>query len=209
MCLSRARLPFKALLLPLAFALFAAPTPLFADQPGDSIQIFVPENLTSVSSDNAVAGEKRGSISVQSTTGKKISLVGKYDGKDLPEMEIVNNGRSLVIPVFHKNYFHARIILSLGINMVEVRWKKPGAASWNTKSVSIFRASKLEGGVTTNYPPYAFHKGDNDERCQECHQMRLTKAEKETGMERSCLKCHTALAENPLLLLERLRQRTP
>ena len=38
---------------------------------------------------------------------------------------------------------------------------------------------------------------DNEERCQECHQMRLTKGERETGVERGCLKCHGGLVDNP------------
>lgn len=186
-------------LLSLALVFFLpAPSLLFADQPVADIEIFVPENLTSISSENIqVAGEQRRSISVLSTTtGKKVALVGRVESSTLPEMEIANNGRSQDAPVFHKNYFHAQVILAYGINMIEVRWRAHGAHDWSTKSISIFRSSKLEGGVNSNYPPYTFHKGDNEERCQECHQMQLTKEERETGMERGCLKCHGALVAN-------------
>ena len=43
----------------------------------DEVRILVPESLTSISSEgDNLAGSRRGSMSVQSTTGKKISLVG-------------------------------------------------------------------------------------------------------------------------------------
>ena len=161
----------------------------------DEVRIFVPESLTSISAEgSSLVGSRRGSMSVQSTTGKKIALVGMVGKGAKYDVEIIN-GNTHIKPVFHERYFHAQIILALGVNMIEVRWHKD-AGQCSSKSISIFRASKIEGGVTGNYPPYTFHQVANEEHCQECHQMGLTKEEISTGMERSCLKCHVSLTEN-------------
>ncbi len=171
-----------------------------AEAPSNDITVFTPESLTSVSNDNAsLAGARRGeNMTLLSTTNKKVSLVGAATTGGL-EMQITNNGRSAVTPTFHDAYFHAQLTLSLGVNLIEIRWRKKDGA-WKSKTVAIFRSSKLEGGANIeeagSYPPYVFHKGDNEEHCQECHQMNVTKAEKESGMERSCMKCHKVLAEN-------------
>ena len=176
----------------MSFAAAAHP----AETQGMGVRIFVPESLTSISSEGvSSSGERRGTVSVQSTTGKKIALVGTVERAGEVEVEVVNNGRSLVVPQMRRGYFHAQVILSLGVNMIDVRWRKPGG-HWNTKAISIFRSSKIEGGVTSSYPPYTFHRQEREEQCQECHQMSLTKAEIETGMEKSCLKCHGNMAEN-------------
>jgi len=165
------------------------------------ITIYSPESLTSVSSDNAsLAGARRtDSMTTLSTTNRKLALIGKSSAGAV-EMEITNNGRTPMAPVFHDAYFHAQVMLSLGVNLIELKWRgKDGP--WKSKTVSIFRSAKLEGdsgiGDTDSYPPYVFHKGDNEEHCQECHQMNVTKSEKDTGMDRSCMKCHKALADNP------------
>jgi predicted CXXCH cytochrome family protein len=184
--MSRSR---KTALLALLLASLVA-SPAYAETK-PSVRIYVPESLTSVSSEGLrPPGQRTGSG--LSTTGRKVALVGSIAGEKNPAIEIVNNDRSKVVPVFREGYFHAQVILSLGVNMIEVRWKKSDG-TWDSESISIFRASKLEGSLTSDYPPYTFHKGENEERCQECHQMRLTKAELETGMEKSCLKCHMAL----------------
>lgn len=191
-------MPFKipvsilpALLLTALMARGAA-----AGAPPEGITIFVPESLTSVSSES-VSGEGRGtSISVISTTGLKVALVGRVEGKgEPPGLEILNNGHQGPAPVFHKDYFHAQVILSLGVNQIELRWHR-GSGPWSSKPLSIFRSSKLEGGVSSSYPPYIFHKPENEEHCQECHQMSLTMSEIKTGMEKSCLQCHGDLTSN-------------
>lgn len=163
---------------------------------GGEMTVFVPESLTSVSTENpSLSGPRRtASMSVVSTTGKKVSIVGKVEGNGV-KVELNNNGRSRVVPVIHDGYFHAQIILSLGVNLIEVRWRK-GEGQWNTKTLSVFRSSKLEGGLTSSYPPYVFHKDDNEEHCQACHRTTLTKAEIESGMEKSCLQCHKGLTDN-------------
>ncbi|MGA2193100.1 MAG: cytochrome c3 family protein [Nitrospirota bacterium] len=190
------RLASLILAVLLQSALFISPDARAAQEAPTTIRVLVPESLTSVPSDSASSeGERRDLLTVQNTTNKKISLIGIYDGGK-PEMEIINNGRSRTTPVFHGRYFHSQIILSLGANDIEVRWKAPGAAAWNVKALSVFRSSKFEGGVSSSYPPYSFHRPENEELCQECHQMRLTNAEIEIGMEKSCLKCHASLISN-------------
>lgn len=163
----------------------------------DTVEILVPESLTEISAGNTtLVGDRRTvAMSVLSTTGRKVVLVGKIDKPAGVKMEVVNNNRSPVVPVLHEGYFHAGVVLSLGVNLIDVRWKR-GDGQWNTKTVSLFRSSKVEGGVTSNYPAYVFHRAENEERCQSCHQMRLTREEIETGMEKNCLVCHASLAEN-------------
>ncbi|MGC2423264.1 MAG: cytochrome c3 family protein [Nitrospirota bacterium] len=151
------------------------------------VRIIVPENLTAVFSEAELSGAGRGPMPIQPTTEKKIAVVGVAEGE--PEMEIVNNGRSKVVPVFHEQYFHAQVMLSLGSNMIDLRWRKKGGA-WNVKTIYIFRSSKLPGGQGENYPAYVFHTPGKEEQCQECHQMNLTQAEIETGMDKSCFECH-------------------
>ncbi len=196
--------PSRKLLLPviIAFLLIClrAAGAAEAGVPAEGITIFAPESLTCVSSENtSLEGGSRCQSATLSTTVSKVSLVGRSDAGPL-DIQVVNNGRAPITPVFHDNYFHARLVLSLGVNDVEVRWRKDGGA-WSRKTVSIFRSSKVEGGLgasgSASYPPYTFHKGDNEEHCQQCHQMGITKAEKETGMERSCLQCHKDLTRNP------------
>ena len=163
----------------------------------DTVEIYTPESLTDVSVNSAtLAGERRTiSVSVLSTTGKKVMVAGKLENPAGVKMEIVNNGRSPVIPVMHDGYFHAGIVLSLGDNLLEVRWKR-GDKAWNSKKLSLFRSSKLDGGVSSNYAPYVFHNDENEGRCGGCHQMRLTQEDIESGMEKNCLTCHASIAEN-------------
>ncbi|MBI5191329.1 MAG: hypothetical protein HZA22_11755 [Nitrospirae bacterium] len=170
-------------------------SPAIAGPVGD-IRVFVPESLTSVSTENpSLSGPRRtASMAVVSTTGKKVSVVGKVDGKDV-QVELNNNGRSRTIPNMRDGHFHAQVTLSLGVNLLEVRWRK-GDGQWESKTLSIFRSSKLEGGLASTYPPYVFHKDENEEHCQECHRTTLTQAEIETGMEKSCLRCHKGLTDN-------------
>ncbi|MHB8174788.1 MAG: cytochrome c3 family protein [Nitrospirota bacterium] len=183
----------------LALLLITAAFPLVkstADEvkePDSGVHVLVPESLTSIFSESELSGAKRREISGQSTTEKKISVVGIADGQ--PEMEIVNNGRCGVKPVFHGKYFHAQVMLSFGENMISVRWRKEGK-EWNVENISLFRSSKLMGGPRVDYPPYAFHTPKNEEQCQECHQMQLTREEMETATDKSCLKCHENLSNN-------------
>lgn len=160
-------------------------------------EVLVPESLTDISCGSGVLlGERRGiSMSALSTTGREVILVGKIDKASGVTMEISNNNRVPITPAFHENYFHAKVVLSLGVNMVEVRWKR-GDGPWNTKMVSLFRSSKLEGGITSNYPSYVFHTEDKEKNCEGCHRMGLTQEEIETGMERGCLGCHGGLTGN-------------
>ncbi|HEY3346599.1 MAG TPA: cytochrome c3 family protein [Nitrospirota bacterium] len=198
MCPNKSASAFLPLARLLAALIVLTCTAAFAaDPPGISINVIVPESLTSIQSGMpAMSGERRESMmAAQSTTGKKISLVGEVEGAKKVEIVIINNGRQAATPVFYENFFHAQIILSLGVNMIDVRWRK-GEGAWNVKSLSIFRSSKLEGGVTSSYPPYTFHEPKNEELCQQCHQMGLTKIEIDTGMQKSCLKCHKSLNEN-------------
>ncbi len=162
---------------------------------GERVKVIVPESLTSVSSEgDDLSGARRDTPSVQSTTGKKVELVGEIEKGSKIEVEIVN-GFSHITPDFHENYFHAQVTLALGVNMIDVRWREPGG-KWNTNPVAIFRSSKIEGGVTGNYPPYTFHKAETEEQCQQCHRMTLTKAEVQSGLDKNCLKCHSGLTDN-------------
>ena len=175
---------------------FLSPHPLHAGVPAndEEVKIIVPESLTSVSEGDNLAGGGRETLSVQSTTGRKVSLVGSVLKGSNIEVEIVN-GISHISPTFHENFFHAQVTLALGVNMIDVKWRWPGG-DWKTKSIAIFRSSKIEGGVSGDYPPYTFHRPEKEEQCQQCHQMKLTKAEIQSGMEKNCLKCHSGLTEN-------------
>ncbi len=189
----------KPVIVLFTLLLFAALIPLArstADEvkvQGSDVRVLVPENLSAIYSESVLSGAKRREVSVQSTADEEISLVGIADGQ--PEMEIVINGRSKVTPVFHGKYFHAQIVLSLGENMIDVRWKRKGG-DWNVETISLFRSSKALDAPGISYPPYAFHTPKNEEQCQECHQMQLTREEIETATDLSCLKCHSNLTKN-------------
>jgi len=185
------------LILALALAVVAAamlPVCSFSD---DEVTIYVPESLTDISSGNeGLLGERRNlPMSLLSTTGKKIIIVGSIEHPAGVKMEITNNMRSAVIPEMHDGYFHAGVVLSLGTNQVDVRWKR-GGGPWKTKTLILFRSSKLEGGITSNYPSYIFHTSENEKACAGCHSMTLSRQEIETGMEKSCLVCHVQLTDN-------------
>ena len=168
-----------------------------AGQQDEGVQVFVPESLTDVATENEnLAGEQRevGSGAL-STTGKKVSLVGKVDAEKGLAIEIVNNNRAPVPATFHDSYFHADVVLSLGLNLIEIRWKR-GDKPWNSKKLPIFRSTKVEGGITSNYPTYTFHEPEKESVCQECHRMALTQAEVESNMQKMCLKCHKGLTDN-------------
>ena len=190
----------KPVIVLFALFLFVALIPLArstADEvkgQDSGVRVLVPENLSAVYSESELSGAKRREVSVQSTTEETISVVGTADGK--PEMEIVNNGRSKVTPVFHGKYFHAQIILSLGENMIDIRWRRKGG-DWNVETIALFRSSRTLGAPPAiSYPPYSFHTPKNEEQCQECHQMQLTREEIETARDLSCLKCHVNLTKN-------------
>ena len=88
-----------------------------------------------------VVGGQRGESYV-STTFRKIALVGKVETTGPIEVEVINNNRQPVKPAIHDGYFHSNIILSLGSNLIEVRWRKKGDGAWKTKVASIFRSSR-------------------------------------------------------------------
>jgi len=159
--------------------------------------VFVPESLTDVSTENQnLAGEGREvNMPVLSTTGKKVSLVGKVDAAKGLTVEIVNNNRPPAFATFHDGYFHSDVVLSLGLNTIEIRWKRADG-QWYSKKVPIFRSSKTEGGISTTYPPYTFHEAQKETYCQECHRMELTQAEIDNNMQKMCLKCHKGFTEN-------------
>lgn len=161
------------------------------------LEILIPESLTEVAGENqTLVGERRSiSMAAMATTGKKIMLVGRVDKPEGVKIEIVNNNRMPVAPVMHDGYFHAGIVLSLGSNLIDVRWKT-GDGDWNKKTISLFRSTKTDGGVSSNYPPYTFHTEEHEAGCAGCHQMRLTQKEIESGMEQSCLSCHGPITEN-------------
>jgi predicted CXXCH cytochrome family protein len=176
----------------ITLALF--PTRSFSE---DEVRVFVPESLTDISSSNeGLLGERRNlPMSLLSTSGKKISIVGSIQRPAGVAMVITNNGRSPVTPKIHDGYFHADVLLSLGSNEVDVRWRR-GDGPWKDKTLILFRSSKLEGGITSNYPPYIFHTAENEKVCSGCHKMTLSSNEIETGMEKNCLGCHSQLTDN-------------
>jgi len=180
----------------MAAAFFLSTPMVRAQSDAGDVQVFVPESLTDISAERTpLSGSNRSGLSdAVATTCKKVVVVGRADVAGV-EVDISNNGRSHFAAKTYDGYFHTRIILSLGLNQVDIMWRRPGG-EWSKKQLAIFRSSKLEGGVSGNYPQYIFHKGDNEEHCQQCHQMGLTKAEIDTGMEKSCLKCHKDLADN-------------
>jgi len=163
----------------------------------EGVQILVPENLTDVSSNSsALVGENRGfTMTVFSASGKNTTLVAKVDNPAGAKFRVTNNGRTLPEPVLHGGYLHANLVLSLGLNSVEVGVKR-GKGAWETSSVMLFRSSRLEGGVTSDYPPYIFHVPDTEELCSGCHTMRPSAEEIEANAEQSCLVCHRDLSDN-------------
>jgi len=168
-----------------------------ADSYAEPVEILIPESLTDVSSDNsALVGEGRGfPLTVYSTSGKRINLVARVPSPAGASFRLTNNGRELSTPTLRNGYLHAKLVLSLGLNQIEVGVKR-GSGPWETASISLFRSSRLEGGVSSDYPPYVFHVLENEELCGGCHLMRPSEQEIEMHTERSCLACHIELTNN-------------
>ena len=105
-----------------------------------------------------------------------------------------------ITPVFHNQYFHAQVTLSPGVNKIEVRWREgaggPASGDWNVKAITIFRYSQAEGAPGGEYPPYLFHTSEKEKQCKQCHRMRLTHEEIDTGTDKTCLACHADLLSN-------------
>ena len=171
-------------------------------EPVSGIRLIAPEGIAAPASGPRQSGGKRG-MALQpaagtkiATTAEKITVVGVAEGG--AEIEVVNNGQPAVTPVFHDQYFHARVALSLGENKMEVRWRRGGAGGpasggWNVKAISVFRYLQAEGAPGGDYSQYLFHTSEKEKQCKQCHRMRLTHEEIDTGTDKTCMACHADL----------------
>jgi predicted CXXCH cytochrome family protein len=192
----------------LSLFLVAASAPLIKSPAADAkesagIRLIVPESLSFAVSGPGQNGGKRGRMSYQpaTTSEKKIMVVGEAEDGTQPEIEIVDNGQHEVTPVFHDQYFHARVPLSLGMNKIEVRWRRnaaggPASGGWNVEAISIYRFSKDQGPPNEDYPPYAFHTAEKEKQCKLCHKMTSTPEDIDSGTDNTCLACHADLQKN-------------
>lgn len=167
-----------------------------ADEQASGIRLIVPEGVTFAIP--GPSGGKRGAMSLHpaNTTEKQITVVGAAEGGAQPEIEIVNNGQSIITPVFHGQYFHARVALSLGANNIQVRWRQGGGGGWNVQTISMFRYTRDQGGPIGGYPPYVFHTPEKEGQCRQCHQMTLTRKEIDSGTDETCIVCHADLLKS-------------
>jgi predicted CXXCH cytochrome family protein len=183
----------------LSLLLIAASIPLESSRAAETgIRLIVPESLSFAVS-GPQYGNNRKAMSYQpaNTAEKKITVVGMAEGAVQPEIEIINNGQPEAAPVFHKQYFHAQVMLALGMNKIEVRWRPKGAGGeWNIDAISIFRYTRDQGPPNSDYPPYLFHMPEKEKQCSQCHQMTLTPEDIDSGTDNACLVCHADLQKN-------------
>ncbi len=174
---------------------------------GLGIRIIVPEGHAAPVSVSRRSVDKRKATASQpaetkvATTENNFMVVGVAKDGAQTEIEIINNGQPAITPVFHNQYFHAHVMLSPGVNKIEVRWRRRGAGGpasgdWDVKAISIFRYLQAEGPPGAEYPPYLFHTPEKEKQCEWCHQLTLTPEELDSGTDNTCLVCHSDLQKS-------------
>lgn len=126
---------------------------------------------------------------------ERVYIVGQTSSDSV---ELFVNGVSIGSVPVRDSMFHKLVEFGYGINEITVV-----ARELSDDGVSVGRLEKVEAlyAPTSNerfekmYERYEFHGSDIESECVDCHNLDLSAGDTEKA-KKSCLKCHTALAES-------------